>query len=266
MGILNVTPDSFYDGGRYTDYDSAIRRAHDIADEGADFLDIGGESSRPGAAPVHAQEEIDRVCPVIEYISRNINIEISVDTTKSAVADAALRAGASIINDISGLCHDESMASVIAAFNAGAVIMHMRGTPQTMQHDTVYGNVVKEVYEFLRDSVERAVEKGIQREKIILDPGIGFGKSVEDNYTLVKNAAYFKSLGLPLLIGVSRKSMIGRLFEGDFDRLPATIALHAAAALNGADIVRVHDVKAHRLALAAIEMLQRAPGAHGNSF
>ncbi len=257
MGILNVTPDSFYDGGRYADADLAVERAYRMRDEGADIIDVGGESTRPGAMPVSAEEEIGRVCTVIERISKDIGIPVSVDTSKAKVARAALQAGATIVNDISGLTFDGAMAGVAAECGASMVLMHIQGTPATMQRDPRYGNLVEEISGFLAAAAEKAVERGIGREKIIIDPGIGFGKTLEDNYRIINNLHEFKKLGFPVLVGLSRKSLIGKLYGRDEDRLPATIALNAAAVLNGADILRVHDVKEHRLALEGLEMLKR---------
>jgi dihydropteroate synthase len=255
MGILNVTPDSFYDGGRYSDPGRAIERAYRMRDEGADIIDIGGESTRPGALPVTEAEEIDRVCPVIGAIAKDLGIPVSVDTSKARVARAALAAGATIINDISGLTFDEGMAGVAAAGGAGLVIMHIQGRPETMQSDPRYGDLVAEICGFLASAARKATEAGVAREKIIVDPGIGFGKTLEDNYVILQNIREFGKLGFPVLVGLSRKSLIGRLYERDEDRLPATIALNTAALLNGADIIRVHDVREHRLALAGLEML-----------
>ncbi len=257
MGILNVTPDSFYDGGRFHDARRAVERAYRIREEGADIIDIGGESTRPGSRPVPAGEEIDRVCPVIESIAKDIGIPISVDTSKSAVAGAALAAGASIVNDISGMTFDPDMAGTVARHGAGAILMHMKGTPENMQNDPRYDDLIGEISRFLDDAARRVAAAGIGRGRIIIDPGIGFGKSVRDNYVIIHNIAAFKKLGYPVLVGLSRKSLIARLYDDDSDRLPATIALNAAAVLAGADIIRVHDVKEHRLALAGLEMLKR---------
>lgn len=256
MGILNVTPDSFHDGGRYFDRGRAVERAYAMRDEGADIIDIGGESTRPGSLPVEEGEEIDRVCPVIESVAGDLGVPVSIDTSKAAVARAALRAGASIVNDISGLTFDGGMAAAVAERGAGIVLMHIKGRPATMQDSPRYGDLIGEIVEFLEKAVERAVAGGIDREKIIVDPGIGFGKTLEDNYRILQNLREFRKLGCPVLVGLSRKSLIGRLYDKEEDRLPATIALNAAAVLNGADLIRVHDVRAHRLALAGIEMLK----------
>ena len=257
MGILNVTPDSFHDGGRYYDKNRAVERAYRIRDDGADIIDIGGESTRPGSLPVPAGVEIDRVCPVIEVIAKDIGIPISVDTTKPEVARAALEAGASIVNDISGLTHDAGTAGVVAEFGAGMVLMHIQGRPETMQDRPRYDDLIGEIYGFLEEAVRKAVAAGVDRGKIIVDPGIGFGKTFEDNYRIIRNLREFKKIGLPVLVGLSHKSLIGKLYTEEEDRLPATIALNAASILNGADIIRVHDVKEHRLALAGLEMLKR---------
>jgi dihydropteroate synthase len=257
MGVLNVTPDSFYDGGRYLNLSTALKQARRMRDEGADIIDIGGESTRPGARPVGLQEEIDRVCPVIEAIVADLGIPLSVDTYKSGVAEAALAAGATMVNDISGLTYDGIMAGVIARHGAVAVISHIRGTPETMQVDPRYDDLLGEITGFLSRSVEAALGAGIVGDRIIVDPGIGFGKTLEDNYRIIRDIGLIKRLGYPVLVGLSRKSLIGKLYGDDSDRLPATIALNAVAVMNGADIIRVHDVKEHRLAMAGIEVLKK---------
>jgi dihydropteroate synthase len=235
------------------DGDAGLRAA--LALSRADIIDIGGESTRPGALPVSESEEIDRVCPVIEAVAKDIGVPLSVYTSKAGVAQAALSAGAAIINDISGLGFDERMAGVAAAGGAGLVIMHIQGRPETMQDRPRYGDLVVEISGFLAAAARKAGDAGVAREKIIVDPGIGFGKTLEDNYVILQNIREFGKLGFPVLVGLSRKSMIGKLYDRDEDRLPATIALNTAALLNGADIIRVHDVKEHRLALAGLEML-----------
>ncbi|MBN2159665.1 MAG: dihydropteroate synthase [Spirochaetes bacterium] len=257
MGILNVTPDSFYDGGAYFDRGRAIERAYNIRDEGADIVDIGGESTRPGALPVPPTEQIDRVCPVIEAVAEDIGIPISVDTNRAEVARAALAAGASIVNDISGLSFDEEMAGMAATHGAGMVLMHIQGRPETMQDRPRYEDLIGEICVFLREAARKAEERGVDPKKIIVDPGIGFGKTLEDNYRIIRNLGEFRKLGYPVLVGLSRKSLIGKLYEREEDRLPATIALNTASVLNGADIIRVHDVREHRLALDSLEMLKR---------
>lgn len=257
MGILNVTPDSFYDGGRYTSLDKAFNRACEIFAEGADIIDVGGESTRPGSIPVSADEEIDRICPVIEKISREIGVPVSVDTTKSAVAAEAIRCGASIINDISGLTFDKEMAAVAAAHKADLVIMHIKGTPENMQKNTVYSDLIKDILDFLTESASIAMKEGVAESSIIIDPGIGFGKSLEQNYEIINNIKRFTDTGFPVLIGLSRKSLISRLYSSEEDRLPATIALNAVAVEKGAAYIRVHDVKAHRLAMESIDFLKK---------
>lgn len=258
MGILNVTPDSFYDGGRYNSIESAVSRAVQMYEEGADIIDVGGESTRPGAVQVGCGEEIDRVVPVIERVVKQVPVPVSVDTTKSAVAREAVKAGASMINDISGLTFDPEIVKVASEYKTGLVIMHIKGTPADMQKNTGYNDIIKDILDFLNRSITIALDWGVPAEKIVIDPGIGFGKSLEQNYVILKNIKEFTGTGYPVLIGLSRKSLIGRLYNGDEDRLPATIALNAIAVNNGADIIRVHDVRAHRLAMDSIDFLKRA--------
>ncbi len=257
MGILNVTPDSFFDGGKYRDLDSALKRAQSMVRDGVDIIDVGGESTRPGASPVEEQEEMDRVCPVIEAIASTLDVKISVDTWKSGVAREAVRLGASMVNDISGLTFDRDMVSIVAESGVDVVLMHTGGKPRDMQENLVYGDEVQDVLDFLQESVKLALENGVHRDRIILDPGIGFGKSLEHNYVLIARLESFKSLGFPILIGLSRKSMIGRLYGEEEDRLPGTIALNSIAAYLGAEYIRVHDVKEHKLALGAIDFFKR---------
>jgi len=258
MGILNVTPDSFYDGGRYKSVEDAVSRAIEMYYEGADIIDIGGESTRPGAEQVSVGEEIERIVPVIEGIVSRIPVPVSIDTTKSRVAAEAAAAGASIINDISGLTFDPAIAAVAADYKTGLVINHIKGTPVDMQKNTVYSDIIKDILDFLNISINIASDNGVAGEKIIIDPGIGFGKSLEQNYYILNNIMEFRKTGYPVLIGLSRKSLIGKLYPGNEDRLPATIALNAVAVNNGADIIRVHDVRAHRLAMDSIDFLKRA--------
>ncbi|MCS7208739.1 MAG: dihydropteroate synthase [Fimbriimonadales bacterium] len=246
MGVLNATPDSFYDGGRYATLDAALARAEQMLAEGADIVDIGGESTRPGAAPVPEEEEIRRVIPLIEAVAiRFPEAVISVDTTKSRVAQIALQAGACIVNDISGATFDPHMLEVVAQSGALIVLMHIKGTPQTMQQNPTYEDVVAEVKATLRAHAQRALDAGIPPEHIWLDPGIGFGKTVQHNLELLRGLPKLKSLGLPILIGTSRKSFIGHILGGlpPDERLEGTLATLALAVAWGADIVRVHDVK-----------------------
>ncbi len=243
MGILNVTPDSFYDGGKYLDTGYAVKKAFSMIREGADIVDIGGESTRPGAKPVKAEEELERVIPVIEKIRARSPVPISIDTRKSDVARAALNAGADMINDVSSLRYDARMAHVAADLDVPVVLMHMRGTPETMQKNPVYGNLVEEIKNELDSHIENAAASGISRDKILIDPGIGFGKTRADNFTIIRNLHRFAELGCPILIGVSRKSFIGWALDlPENKRLMGTAAAVAASILNGAQIVRVHDV------------------------
>lgn len=243
MGILNVTPDSFSDGGKYFSEDLAVAHAIEMIDEGVDIIDVGGESSRPGSEPVSAEEEMNRVLPVIKKIlDKKSDAIISIDTYKSSVAKAALESGAKIINDISGFSFDPEIADVCAQYNAIAILMHIKGTPKTMQLNPVYDEIVSEIYDFLEKQIQFAQSRGVKN--IIVDPGIGFGKTVEDNFTVIKRLKDLKSLGCPILIGVSRKSFIGKTLNLEVDQrdLP-TAALEAIAILNSARIIRTHNVK-----------------------
>jgi len=242
MGVVNVTPDSFSDGGLYLDPAAAISHGEDLARAGAAILDVGGESTRPGAEEVAEGEELRRVVPVIEGLVRS-GAEISVDTSKAAVAAAALDAGAMIVNDVTALRGDVEMAALCADRGATVVLMHMLGTPPTMQRDPVYADVVDEVKAFLAERVEAAVAAGIAAERIWLDPGIGFGKTAEHNLELLRRLGELRELGRPLVVGTSRKSFIGRVDGSDAgERLGGTIASSVLAAAEGADVLRVHDV------------------------
>ncbi|MBI5662935.1 MAG: dihydropteroate synthase [Ignavibacterium album] len=243
MGILNVTPDSFSDGGKYISAENAVKHALEMMDEGADIIDIGGESTRPGSDPVSADEEIKRVIPVIkEILNRRPEAVLSIDTYKSKVASEALKAGAKIVNDISAFTFDPEIADVCKHFGAAAVLMHIKGTPKTMQNNIEYDEIVSDIFNFLRSRTDYALEKGI--EKIIIDPGIGFGKSVNDNFKIIKRLKDFKSLGFPILIGVSRKSFLGKTLNLDINErdLP-TVAVEALSIFNSARIIRTHNVK-----------------------
>jgi dihydropteroate synthase len=243
MGILNVTPDSFSDGGNYFNTNDAINYAVQMLNDGADIIDIGGESSRPGSLPVSAAEELRRILPVVEGLLQKFpEAVISVDTTKSDVAKHMLKLGVSMINDISGLTADPEMIDVIAKFNAAVVIMHMQGTPNTMQQNPYYDNVIEEVYNFLYSQSQKAKCSGI--EKIFIDPGIGFGKGFEDNLNLITKLDKFNSLSYPVVIGLSRKSFIGKILDLKVeDRETATTIFNALAINNGAKIIRTHSVK-----------------------
>lgn len=247
MGILNVTPDSFSDGNHFLDPQRAVERAREMAAEGADIIDIGGESTRPGASPVPAGQEIERIMPVITALAGTLPCAISVDTWKSAVAAEAMAAGAEIINDISGFTFDPAMAAVAARSGAGVVLMHTRGTPGTMQQNTTYRDLVGEVVQGLRCSLQTAADAGIERERIALDPGIGFAKNAAGNLELLNRLRELTGLGLPLLTGSSRKAFIGKaLGRESGERLYGTAATVALAVANGAAILRVHDVAAMR--------------------
>lgn len=244
MGILNVTPDSFYDGKRYTSAENAMDYGLKMAEDGADIIDIGGESTRPGASPVPEKEEIKRVIPVIKALSKQIRQPISIDTYKARVAEDAVCAGASVINDIGGLLMDKNMAKVVAKMGVPVILMHKKGTPKTMQKYPIRKNVVSEIIVSLRKSVSIALDAGIEKDKIILDPGIGFGKTGQHNLEILKRLREFKSMGFPLLIGTSRKRFIGNILDIPIgESLYGTLATIAVAAMNGAHIVRVHDVR-----------------------
>lgn len=243
--MLNVTPDSFSDGGDYFGTESALRRGLQLVAEGADLIDVGGESSRPGADPVSEAEELDRVIPIIERLRQETDLPISIDTTKSTVARAAVLAGANYINDISGLQFDSAMASVAAETLAGLFLMHTRGTPQEMQNQTDYHDLLAEVSDYLRQSIELALAAGVSRRALAVDPGIGFAKSIEGNLTLLRHLDELHRLGCPVLLGTSRKSFIGRILERDdpHQRLAGTLATLALAVAQGVQIFRVHDVR-----------------------
>jgi dihydropteroate synthase len=244
MGILNVTPDSFSDGGRYTDADAAVRRAVEMVAAGADIIDVGGESTRPGSTGVPFDEQLRRVLPVIEGIRKRLPVVISIDTMNARVAEAAVNSGANLVNDVSAGEADRDMFGVIASLNAAMVLMHMRGTPATMQDNPVYTDVVREVLEYLGKRAKAAVAAGIDGTKILVDPGIGFGKTVEHNLALLRETRAIVGSGLPVVIGTSRKGFIGKITgEGEADRrVMGTAATVAWAVANGAAVVRVHDV------------------------
>ncbi|MCB9687001.1 MAG: dihydropteroate synthase [Alphaproteobacteria bacterium] len=252
VGVLNVTPDSFSDGGRFLDPDRAVAHGLRLAEEGAAWIDVGGESTRPGSVSVGADEQIRRVAPVIEALARRLpsDVVISVDTADAAVATAALAAGARAVNDVGGL-RDPGVARAVAEASAELVVMHARGTPATMQRDTTYEDLVGEVEAFLRDRIACATALGVDRQRIVVDPGLGFGKAMEDNPRLVAAVPRFKALGHRVMIGASRKAFVGRLtgVERAEDRLHGSVGAALAAAEAGADLLRVHDVLATRQAL-----------------
>jgi dihydropteroate synthase len=243
MAVLNVTPDSFSDGGRFSDPDRAVAEALKMIEEGADILDIGGESSRPGAQPISLDEELERVVPIVAKLAGRVRVPISVDTTKAEVARRCLDLGASIINDISALRHDPEMAEVVRQYGAGLVLMHMQGEPATMQLNPSYTDVIDDVYDFLRSRIEAAIAWGIDRERIAVDPGIGFGKRFEDNLALLGQLTSLAGLGRPIVIGPSRKGFLGTLLgRSVLEREWGTAAAVAAVVWNGAHVVRVHAV------------------------
>ncbi|MEW6095277.1 MAG: dihydropteroate synthase [bacterium] len=260
MGILNVTKDSFSDGGLYDKPDNALIRAFEMKEEGADIIDIGGESTRPGATPCTVEEELKKVLPVVKRLfNEKIDLPISIDTYKSEVAKACLEEGAHIINDISALRFDANMAEVVASYKVPVVLMHIQGTPQDMQQNPQYKCVVSEIILYLQQRINAAIDAGIDKEKIIIDPGIGFGKTVEHNLEILRRLREFKSLGRPILIGTSRKSLIGKVLDLPVDkRLEGTAATVAVSILNGANIIRVHDVKEMRQVAKMVDAIMRS--------
>jgi dihydropteroate synthase len=241
MGVVNVTPDSFSDGGLFLDAEAAVAHGRELAGDGAEILDVGGQSSRPGAEEVGAEEELARVVPVVAGLADTATV--SIDTSKAAVAEAALDAGASIVNDVSALRHDPEIGAVCAVRGAGLILMHMQGDPRTMQENPVYDDVVDDVKAFLAARLEAAVDAGVPEERVWLDPGIGFGKDLDHNLELLRRLGELRELGRPLVVGTSRKSFLGRIDGSPVgDRLGGTIASSILAAAEGADILRVHDV------------------------
>jgi len=259
MGVLNVTPDSFSDGGLFFDKEKAISHGLRMVEEGADIIDIGGESTRPGAKPLELEEELLRVIPVIESLAKRIDVPISIDTYKSAVAERAIGAGAGIINDISGLHFDPTLAQIAVKEDTPLVLMHIRGIPETMQKGIHYDSLFSEILRYLRDSIQRAESVGLDPQQIIVDPGIGFGKTVEDNLLIIKNLHEFRILGKPILLGTSRKSFIGKILKADAgDRLEGTLSSIAIGVLNGAHIIRSHDVLQAKKGIAVADAIRLA--------
>jgi len=258
MGVLNVTPDSFSDGGHFFHKDKAIEQGLAMAADGADIIDVGGESTRPYSARISKEEELDRVIPVIRELRKEIKIPISIDTLKAEVAGEALSAGASMINDISALRSDPEMTSLAAATQVPVILMHMRGTPEKMQEKPLYGNLIQEVIDSLRDSMEKAVQMGIRKEMIILDPGIGFGKTFDHNLEIIRELNRFKCLGRPILLGSSRKAFIGHILgKPPLERDTGTMAAVAVGIMHGAHIVRVHDVKRAVETVKVVDAIKR---------
>lgn len=260
MGILNVTPDSFSDGGKFADKSAAVAHALRMMEEGASIIDIGGESTRPGAEPVNVEEEIKRVVPIIEALAaeaKERGVWLSLDTRHAATMKAGLKAGVHIVNDVSALTHDAESMKIVAASDCALVLMHMRGDPQNMQKNTEYRDVVREVYDYLANRIDACVVAGIKKERIIADPGIGFGKTPEQSRALLENTDTFTGLGVPVLIGASRKSFLGG--KGPAERLPASLAAALLAAKKGASILRVHDVAETREALKLSQKTSHDP-------
>lgn len=257
MAILNITPDSFYDGGRYLEPQAALDRAEQLIAEGADLLDLGAESTRPGAEPVPPEEQLARLLPVLRPLARKVRVPISIDTTSARVAEVVLSEGAAVINDISGLKFDPALARVCARHNASLILMHIRGTPRTMQRNPVYEDLMAEITAELQRSIDRALEAGVAFENLLIDPGIGFGKKPEHNLEILRRLAELRSLNRPIVIGPSRKSFIGHILNlPPQERLEGTIAACIVGALNGAHVVRVHDVLPVRRALQVLAAIQ----------
>ena len=259
MGILNVTPDSFSDGGKFYSTNDAFNHALKMIQDGADIIDIGGESTRPGADSLDDDEEMSRIIPVIQALRKESDILLSIDTYKSSVAEKAIEAGANIINDISGLCFDPKMVSLVADKNVPVVIMHIKGTPKTMQENPVYGDLIGELKTFFLKQIQLAKKNGVKQSQMILDPGIGFGKKYDDNFTILNQLNEICDLGYPVMIGPSRKSFIGQTLDlPPGDRVEGTAAAVSAGILNGARIVRVHDVKAMKRVVTITEKIRTA--------
>jgi dihydropteroate synthase len=261
MGVLNVTPDSFSDGGRFFEKDKAVEHGLVMAREGADIIDVGGESTRPYANELSLQEELDRVIPVIQGLSRELKIPLSIDTLKAEVAREALQAGAAMINDVSALRFDPDMISVAAAAGVPVILMHMKGRPRDMQDHPEYRQVVTEIIQFLREAVDRAVKGGIRRDMIIVDPGIGFGKNLDHNLEIIRELGQFRVLKRPILLGTSNKTFLGRILDKEpHERETGTIASVAAGVMNGAHIVRVHNVGKAVETVKVIDAIKRGRG------
>jgi len=260
MGILNVTPDSFSDGGAHFKIENAIERAHQMVEDGADIIDVGGESSRPGSDPVDTREELVRVIPVVSRLAKELNVPVSIDTTKHEVARAALDAGAGMINDISGLHWDLKLADMAAKYKVPVIIMHTRGKPKTMQQAIHYHSLFSEIIRYLREGIEIALAAGVPEDQIVVDPGIGFGKTPDDNLRIMNGLYEFSVLGRPVLLGTSRKSFIGKVLDADTNkRLEGTLATTIYGLLRGADIIRVHDLKENARTIRMLEQMMNTP-------
>jgi len=257
MGVLNVTPDSFSDGGLFLDKEKAIAYGLGMVEEGVDIIDIGGESTRPGSRPVELEEELHRVIPVVESLAKEVDVPISIDTYKASVAQRAIEAGAQMINDISGLHFDPSLAQVAARRDIPLVLMHIRGTPETMQKDIHYSSLFPEIIRYLKGSIRTAESAGLDPGQILIDPGIGFGKTVEDNLLILKHLYEFRVLGKPILLGTSRKSFIGKILNSEVDdRLEGTLSSIVIGVLNGAHVIRCHDIRQAKKAIAVADAVR----------
>ncbi len=260
VGILNVTPDSFSDGGLYFSKEKAIEKGLKLVKEGADIIDIGGESTRPGSLPIPAEEEMERVIPVISVLSREIKVPISIDTTKSKVAEEAFKEGAKILNDISALHFDENMVNVIDKWKPSLILMHIKGKPEDMQRDTSYEHLPYDILSYLYEGIKKAESVGIGKEKILVDPGIGFGKDLNQNLWIINNLSFLRSLGCGILIGTSKKSFIGKILNLEpEERIFGTLSSNYMAYLRGASFIRVHNPKPHREFFKILEEINNAP-------
>jgi dihydropteroate synthase len=260
MGILNVTPDSFSDGGRFASPDKAVEEGIRMVEEGADIIDVGGESTRPGSDPVSTDAELRRIVPVVGGLAKKVDVPISIDTTKASVAREAINCGAEIINDVSAMMFDSEMPAVASAAGAGLILMHMRGTPKNMQSGSlIYQSLFDEIKDFFRERMQIAQSCGVEMERTMIDPGIGFGKTAEDNMRLLKHLSFFRVLGRPILTGVSRKAFIGKAVGGGpADRLEGTAAAVAVAIMNGSSVIRVHDVSIMKKVAVMTDAILRA--------
>ncbi len=265
MGVLNITPDSFSDGGRFLSIDDAVKHAIQMQDDGADIIDIGGESTRPGALPISTSEELNRVIPVVEKLVKKIEIPLSIDTYKSEVAKKSFDLGVGMINDITALKGDKKLVNIVANYNVSICLMHMKGNPRDMQNNAYYDDIIFEITNFLKERAEYAMFNDVKKENIVIDPGLGFGKrtgrGIEDNCEILKHLSKLKILGYPILVGASRKKFIGNICGGEKllsveDRLEGSLAATAVAVLNGADIVRVHDVKETKRCIDIVDCIK----------
>ena len=257
MGVLNLTPDSFYDGGKCPSLSEALKKAERMVEEGADIIDVGGESTRPGAVSLSAEEEMERILPVLREMGKRFSIPLSVDTYKAETAKAALNEGVSIVNDVGGLHRDPAMARIVAEYRTGVVVMHMQGDPRTMQNAPRYDHVMEEIKTYLSEGIEKGIKAGIGKNSFLVDPGIGFGKTFSHNVEILKNLSFLLDLNKPILIGLSRKSFLGHLSGLPVEnRLEGSLAASVIAVLNGANILRTHDVKETKRAVEVADLFK----------